>query len=78
MRKKTKQKNYQYNPNDWDEKSTVRVVPKKVPKGYISTSIRLPVSMIFKMRKIADRKGGIGYQTLMKLWIAERIEKESV
>jgi hypothetical protein len=51
-----------------------KVVPDKI-KG-ISTSIRLPKSMIQKLQKVAKRKGEIGYQTLLKIWIAERLEKE--
>jgi hypothetical protein len=45
-------------------------------KTGISTSIRLPKEMITQLRKIARKKGDIGYQTLLKIWIAERLEKE--
>ena len=41
----------------------------------ISTSIRLPRQMVAQLRRIARKKGGIGYQTLLKIWIAERLEK---
>lgn len=37
---------------------------------------RLPREMIAKLKKVAKRKGGVGYQTLLKIWIAERLEKE--
>lgn len=50
-----KNKNYTYNPKEWDESKSVKVVPEK---------------------KVARKKGNIGYQTLMKLWIAERFEQE--
>jgi hypothetical protein len=33
--------------------------------------------MVLKLKKIARKKGDIGYQTLLKIWIAERLEKES-
>jgi hypothetical protein len=33
--------------------------------------------MVTRLRRIARRKGGIGYQTLLKSWIAERLEKET-
>lgn len=32
--------------------------------------------MVNKLRRIAKRKGDIGYQTLLKIWIAEPLEKE--
>lgn len=65
-----------YDPNDWDDKKSEFVVSEKGVSG-ISTSIRLPKEMIDKLKKIARRKGGIGYQTLLKIWIAERLEKET-
>lgn len=34
--------------------------------------------MVNQLRRIAHRKGDIGYQTLIKIWIAERIEKEAI
>lgn len=69
---------YQYDPNEWDESKSVVVLPDtktKLSPG-ISTSIRLPRSMVSRLRKVANRKGEIGYQTLLKIWIAERLEKE--
>lgn len=74
-KKNTKPKNSQYKASDWDESKKVSVTPERI-RG-ISTSIRLPKSMIQKLSKIARRKGDIGYQTLLKIWIAERLEKES-
>ncbi|WP_413576009.1 hypothetical protein ACLVWU_16620 [Bdellovibrio sp. HCB290] len=80
MKKKTrskKQKLDKYNPDEWDQSKSVSVKPEKKPIQGISTSIRLPHSMVQKLRKIAQKKGGIGYQTLLKIWIAERLEQES-
>jgi predicted DNA binding CopG/RHH family protein len=74
MRKKNKK--YTYNPKEWDESKSVKVVPEKKVAG-ISTSIRLPEEMVIKLKKVARKKGNIGYQTLMKLWIAERLEQET-
>lgn len=72
---KTKIKKYKYDASDWDESKSVTVEPDAESRGY-STSIRLSKKMIDGLRKIARRKGGIGYQTLIKIWIAERLEKE--
>ena len=65
-----------YNPAEWDEAKSVSVVPGKRADSGISTSIRLPKDMVAKLRRIARRKGDIGYQTLLKIWIAERLEEE--
>ena len=70
-------KQYKYNAKDWDEKKSIRVLPEKKVTTDISTSIRLPKEMVEKLRKVAKRKGNIGYQTLLKIWIAERLEKEA-
>ncbi len=72
-----KKKPYKYNEKEWDDSKSVRVVPSVESNSGISTSIRLPRDMVLKLRKIAKKKGGIGYQTLLKIWIAERLEKES-
>jgi hypothetical protein len=73
MKKKTK--SYKYNAKEWDDDGSVEVTPEKKSSG-ISTSIRLPMEMVAKLRKVARKKGDIGYQTLLKIWIAERLEKE--
>lgn len=73
--KKKKSKSYRYNPAEWDDSKSVEVEPGKRSSG-ISTSIRLPKEMVAKLRKVARKKGDIGYQTLLKIWIAERLEKE--
>ena len=66
-----------YKPSEWDEVHAVEVIPEKRKLDFaISTSIRLPKGMVEKLRKIALRKGDIGYQTLIKIWIAERLEME--
>ena len=75
--KKEVRNGQEYNPKEWDESSTVEVNPELRMLSGLSTSIRLPVAMVNKLRKIAEKKGDIGYQTLIKIWIAERLEKES-
>jgi hypothetical protein len=65
-----------YDPSEWDESKSVEVVPEPRLKTGISTSIRLPADMVKKLRRIAGKKGDIGYQTLIKIWIAERLEQE--
>ena len=66
----------EYDPNEWDESKAVRVNPEPQMKSGISTSIRLPRIMLAKLRQVAKRKGDVGYQTLLKIWIAERLEQE--
>ena len=73
---KKKKTNYKYNPKEWDESKSVEVTPEKRTNSDISTSIRLPSAMIRKLKKVASKKGEIGYQTLIKIWIAERLEDE--
>lgn len=73
---KKKSAKAEYNPKEWDESKSVRVVPGKRTRSEISTSIRLSKSMVDQLRKVAKRKGDIGYQTLLKIWIAERLEEE--
>jgi hypothetical protein len=68
---------YEYDPSEWDESRSVTVEPEPRRPSGISTSIRLPRQMVARLRKVAARKGGIGYQTLLKIWIAERLEKET-
>ncbi len=72
---KKKAKSYKYDAKEWDEDRSVEVTPEKKSTG-VSTSIRLPMEMVAKLRKVARKKGDIGYQTLLKIWIAERLEKE--
>ncbi len=72
-----KKRAYKYDPSEWDESKSVVVEPEPRIKAGISTSIRLPRPMVIKLKRIAKKKGDIGYQTLLKIWIAERLEKES-
>jgi hypothetical protein len=65
-----------YDPREWDDDATVEVNPEPRIRSEISTSIRLPIAMVNQLRKIAARKCDIGFQTLIKIWIAERLEKE--
>lgn len=74
--KRSKKNDVAYDPSEWDESTTVEVNPEPRMKAGLSTSIRLPATMVNKLRKIAAKKGDIGYQTLIKIWIAERLEKE--
>lgn len=74
--KKVRSKSYKYRPEEWDESKTEKVVPEKRIISGISTSIRLPKDMIVKLKKVAKQKGDVGYQTLLKIWIAERLEDE--
>lgn len=72
-----KKKIYKYNSKDWDDSKSVKVTPEKKASSDVSTSIRLPKSMVNKLRRVAKKKGDIGYQTLLKIWIAERLEQEA-
>lgn len=74
--KKVSSKKYVYNSNDWDDSKSEKVIPEKRIISGVSTSIRLPKDMILKLRKIAKQKGDVGYQTLLKIWIAERLDQE--
>lgn len=74
---KKKPKAYKYDPPEWDESKSVEVTSEPKMTSGVSTSIRLPKEMVAKLRRIAKRKGDIGYQTLLKIWIAERLEEES-
>ena len=65
---KKKGNHYQYNSKEWDESKSVEVIPEKKSNSDISTSIRLPSPMIRKLKKVALKKGEIGYQTLIKIW----------
>ncbi len=79
MKKSTKKKTkkYIYNPSEWDESKGEHVKSdRKKSTNELSTSIRLPATMVNKLRKVASKKGEIGYQTLIKIWIAERLEEE--
>lgn len=77
MRKQMDYRKKDFDPAEWDEARSVEVTPeKRTQKTELSTSIRLPKEMVNQLRKIAVRKGDIGYQTLIKIWLAERLETE--
>ncbi len=76
MKNKGKRKEIKYNPAEWDEDKSAVVEPGKRQGSEVSTSIRLPKNMVSKLRRVAQKKGDIGYQTLIKIWIAERLEEE--
>ena len=67
MKKGRKNKNEKYDPSEWDESQSVSVVPEKRKVAGISTSIRLPPAMVTKLKKVAAKKGDVGYQTLLKI-----------
>lgn len=59
----------------WDQMEEVKeeYVDKHVMKPI---SIRIDERTLEKLKKTASEKG-IGYQTLIKIWINERLEKEA-
>jgi len=54
---------------DFDESQAIHVPAKKRENKLIS--IRLPVTMIKELRDLAIKKGDIGYQQLIKIFISE-------
>ena len=76
MKNKKRKREVKYNPAEWDEGKSVVVEPDRRQGSEVSTSIRLPKNMVSKLRRVAQKKGDIGYQTLIKIWIAERLEEE--
>lgn len=54
--KKKKVVEDKYNPADWDEDSVVEVIPEPRMRVGRSASIRLLVSMVNRLRKIATKK----------------------
>lgn len=50
-----------------------RIVDVRPPKAHIS--FRLNTDAIAELKALAGRKG-MGYQTLMRAWILERLEEE--
>lgn len=57
--------------HDFDESEALHVPAKKRESKLIS--IRLPSVMIKELRDLAVRKGDVGYQQLIKIFIAEGI-----
>ena len=61
--------------NDFDDSSEFYVQAKRPESKLIS--IRLPIDMIRALRQIATLKGDIGYQQMIKTYIAEGILEDS-
>ncbi len=59
---------------DFDDSNEVSVEPKKMTHKLIS--IRLPVTMIKDLRIIAEKRGDIGYQQIIKTYIAEGLFRD--
>jgi len=60
---------------DFNQKEQFRVVPKKLESKLIC--IRLPVVLVKELRAVAQAKGDIGYQQVIKSYIAEGLKIES-
>lgn len=60
--------------NDFDDSKEVRVEPKQMTHKLIS--IRLPITMIQDLRVIAEKRGDIGYQQIIKTYIAEGLLRD--
>ena len=58
---------------DFDESQALHVPGRKRESKLIS--IRLPMDMIRQLRDIAMRKGSIGYQQLIRLFLSEALSK---
>lgn len=61
---------------DFDESQALRVPAKKRESKLIS--IRLPMDLLKRLRESAFRKGDIGYQQLIKTYLAESVEREEM
>ena len=60
---------------DFDDSNEVYVEPKQATHKLIS--IRLPVTMIKDLRVIAQKRGDIGYQQIIKTYIAEGLFRDA-
>ena len=60
---------------DFDDSQEVYVEPKRQESKLIS--IRLPVIMIKNLRIVAQAKGDIGYQQILKTYIAEGLVRDN-
>ena len=58
---------------DWD--NAKRVVLPKLKPSQKTISIRLPEMMIAQLKVLANKRD-VPYQSLLKIFLAERIEKE--
>ena len=60
---------------DFDDSKEVYVEPKQMTHKLIS--IRLPLTMIKDLRVIAEKRGDIGYQQVIKTYIAEGLLRDT-
>jgi predicted DNA binding CopG/RHH family protein len=60
--------------DDFEEKPSFRVTPKKRASKLIS--IRIPVELMSRLRFVALSSGDIGYQRLIKRYIAEGLKRD--
>ena len=58
---------------DWAQAK--RVVLSNLKPSVISISLRLPKSMLEELRLLANKRD-VPYQSLLKIFLAERIERE--
>ncbi|MFO8058834.1 MAG: BrnA antitoxin family protein [bacterium] len=58
---------------DWEKAE--RAVPSKLKPALKTISIRLPLSMIEELKLLANKKD-VPYQSLLKIFLAERIREE--
>lgn len=59
---------------EFDEAEAIRVPAKRRDSKLIS--IRLPMDMLKQLRDVAQKRGDIGYQQLIKAYLAESLERE--
>jgi len=59
---------------DFDDSKEIYVEPKQMTHKLIS--IRLPLTMIKDLRVIAQKRGDIGYQQIIKAYIAEGLLRD--
>ncbi len=60
---------------DWSKAQEVRLPNLEPSKATIS--LRLPLSLLERV-KIAARKRDVPYQSLIKMWLAEKVEETKV
>ena len=59
---------------EFDESEAIHVPAKRRDSKLIS--IRLPMDMLKQLRDVAQKRGDIGYQQLMKSYLADGLERE--
>jgi predicted DNA binding CopG/RHH family protein len=57
-------------PEDFDE--IMSTATRHTPNA-----VRLPSRLVEKLKTVAEREGKTEYQTIVKAWIEERLQKES-